>query len=338
MGNLVGSASAVEATMTGHTRARRSRDGVPLVHRERTFAHTRLILILVAAAAMALTSCATSEPSKMTSSPSGTPVAPQSNTVGLFNYVDLRTGAMTPMPENIADSWSMVSPDGTMFVYGCWGWGPLFVANVDGSDEHQVTPEGVDACLGAWSPDGSMIVYEADAPRSKPANIFTVDLATGEVTQLTDLERVKARGAVTVMEPGFSPDGESVFFHRLRRTARVWDIWSVPVTGGEPTIVRRNAGWGRYSPDGQTLAFLSDNGEGGRIRIADATGGPARQLVKGDHNGPPIWSPDGTKIAYVDHGIQVVDVATGETSEVTACGGPVEWFDDDTLIVGPGGC
>jgi Tol biopolymer transport system component len=245
------------------------------------------------------------------------------------------------MPENIADGWALLSPDGTMFVYGRHNYTSVFVANVDGSNERQVTPEGVRARLGGWSPDGSTLVYHAVARARKPGNVFTVDLATGETTQLTDLEQVNALTDVTDMEPAFSPDGQTVFFHRPRRTVPVWDIWSVPVTGGEPTIVRRNAGWGRYSPDGQTLAFLSHFDDGtftGRIMIANATGGPARQLVEGDQNGPPIWSPDGTMIAYVVHGIHVVDVATGETSEVTACGGPVEWLDDDTLIVGPGGC
>jgi Tol biopolymer transport system component len=47
----------------------------------------------------------------------------------------------------------------------------------------------------------------------------------------------------------------------------------------------------------------------------------------------PRWSPDGTRIAYVDEGgVYVVHAATGETSRVIDGGRP-EWLDDHTLIV-----
>jgi Tol biopolymer transport system component len=218
----------------------------------------------------------------------------------------------------------------------------LFVANIDGSGERQVTPAGIAASLGGWSPDGSVVVYQADNVGRKVGNVFTVELATGEVTQLTDLEQERSWTWVTDMEPAFGPDGTTVVFHRPRPTDRAWDIWSIPVTGGEPTIVRRNAGWGRYSPDGASLAYLtefSDSDLSGVIMIADVAAGPGRRLAAVPFRaGPPIWSPDGTRVAYLGSGVRVVDLATGETSLVASCGGPVEWFDDDTLIVGPGGC
>jgi Tol biopolymer transport system component len=48
------------------------------------------------------------------------------------------------------------------------------------------------------------------------------------------------------------------------------------------------------------------------------------------------WSPDGTRIAYInqDNGdkVFVVDVATGETTFV-AEGLASEWLDDHTLII-----
>jgi Tol biopolymer transport system component len=282
-------------------------------------------------------------PEDGTGTPGSTSVAAPSAAPSLlhvFHYVDLRTGATSPLPDNIADSWSLLSPDGQMFVYGRND--SVFVANVDGSNERQITPRGVRARLGGWSPDGSMVVYQGGSYGLKLGNVFTVDLATGATTRLTDLEQVNGWTGITDMEPAFSPDGQTIFFHRPRLDARVWDIWSVPVIGGEPTIVRREAGWGRYSPDGRTLAFLSrfdDDSLSGIILIADAAGGPARGLVEGaPRTGPPIWSPDGTRIAFVGGGIRVVNAATGETSTVASCGGPVEWFDEDTLVVGPGGC
>ena len=50
--------------------------------------------------------------------------------------------------------------------------------------------------------------------------------------------------------------------------------------------------------------------------------------------GRPTVSPDGTRLAYPDGGqMWVVDLATGESSEVADSGYTVDWLDDDTLIV-----
>jgi Tol biopolymer transport system component len=118
-----------------------------------------------------------------------------------------------------------------------------------------------------------------------------------------------------------------------------WDLWSVPVAGGEPTLVVHNASMGVYAPDGGTLAYL-DSPRGwdwtsSRLMVADVDGSDPRVLVQGDQIEFPRWSPDGTRIAYTDtDGIHVVDASTGEASLV-AEGGTSDWFGDDTLIVVP---
>jgi hypothetical protein len=121
-------------------------------------------------------------------------------------------------------------------------------------------------------------------------------------------------------------------------------VWSVPVTGGEPTLVLKNASLPRYFPGGTTMAFLSpwaDDFAGTDISTisADSVGDPQgarRTLVEA--NGSISWpetSPDGNRIAYEDGGsIYVVEVSTGESSEV-AIGNTAEWLDEDTLIVAP---
>jgi hypothetical protein len=51
----------------------------------------------------------------------------------------------------------------------------------------------------------------------------------------------------------------------------------------------------------------------------------------------PSASPDGSRIVYMDaDSIYVVDVATGESSQV-AEGNMASWLDDDTLAVAPTG-
>jgi hypothetical protein len=262
----------------------------------------------------------------------------------LPSSVDLQTGEATPLPQSIlGGSLYFTSPDRTMFVYSycCDTPNPVFVANVDGTGVRQITPDGIDGFGARWSPDGSMLVYQQrNGATQEIGNLFVVDVATGEATQVTDLD--PENYGWWFLSPSFSPDGQTIIFHMPRGpnddVSTRWDLWSVPVAGGEPTLVVRNASMGVYAPDGETLAYLdSPRGEwtSPRLMVAGADGSDPRVLLEGDQIEFPRWSPDGTRIAYTDaDGIHLVDVSTGEASLV-AEGGTSDWFGDDTLVVVP---
>jgi dipeptidyl aminopeptidase/acylaminoacyl peptidase len=139
-----------------------------------------------------------------------------------------------------------------------------------------------------------------------------------------------------------SPDGSRVAYvvrtvDRDNNTYRS-AIWSVPFDGGTP--MRLTSGGGqdaqpRWSPDGRTLAFVSDRsapqGNGKRkpknIFVLSLSGGEARQLTTGDDDcGDLVWSPDGKCIAFTrkdpkpkdaedDGGIRVWDRLRYKTDE-----------------------
>jgi len=257
--------------------------------------------------------------------------------------IDLNTGEMTPLPESLTGGWSYpVSPDGTMFAYTRFTPSAgLYVADVDGAGVHEV-PTGVpEPHAPSWSPDGSLLVYQGIDPELRDRDLYVVDLTTDEVRQITDL---KHQTLWWWYLPSFGPGGETILFHMPRRSdaGTRWDLWSVPVAGGEPTLVRRDAAMGVYAPDGTTLAYLdaprSEDGGGwsSSLWLVDADGSDPRLLVDGDFDFVR-WSPDGSRIAYAGDGeIHVVDAATGESTHV-ADGGTAEWFDDDTLVVSPAG-
>jgi Tol biopolymer transport system component len=266
---------------------------------------------------------------------------PQISTASL---VELPTGTATSLPETIRGGrLYSASPDGTMFVYGwcCSSPNPVFVANADGTGVRPLTPQGVDGFGARWSPDGSTVVYQRrDGATLELGNLVVVDVSSGETTQITNLE--PASHGWWFMAPSFSPDGQTIIFHmpRGRQGADTrWDVWSVPVAGGDPTLAVHDAGMGVYSPDGASVAYL-DAPRGvwtsSRLMVAGADGSDPRVLVQGDKIDFPQWSPDGTRIGYADvGGIYVVDVATGETSLVAEGGDAPDWFDEDTLVIVP---
>jgi Tol biopolymer transport system component len=273
--------------------------------------------------------------------------------------LDLRTGEKTPLPEAIVPEgvdygvsvFYTASPDGTRIAYntchpgGCSTADEMAVADIDGSDVRNVRlPEGLNGYAPHWSPDGTKIVYQlrrgSASDHPDLGNLFVQDLSSGQTTQLTDLERSTA--GWWFMSPSFSPDGRSVIFHLARDSSATtkFDIWSVPVTGGEPTLMLRNALFPMVLPDGEGIAFVKPSGfdlSGDRISIEDAEGS-RRTLVEANVAiAFPTISPDGSGIAYQDGGsIYVVDVSTGESSKV-ADGNydNAAWLDNDTLIVAP---
>ena len=273
---------------------------------------------------------------------------------GFGSMVDIDTRAVTPLPPSITSSgaaYYAVSPDHTEVAYSacCAPPDPLFVANIDGTGIRRVTPEGQDAYGAQWSPDGSMIVYQQrDGSTQQLGNLFVLDVRTGQRTQLTDFDQSQQWDRWFTF-PSFWLEGKFILFQLPRGDPNdpAWDVWYVPVAGGKPGLAERDAGWGTsaygIAPFKRDIAYLSpinnDDFTGGELWVTswDLRKVTPLAMVRGGHIRWPRWSPDGTRISYSESGsIYVLNVRTGATTKV-AGGGSAEWFDDHTLIVGPGG-
>ena len=157
----------------------------------------------------------------------------------------------------------------------------------------------VDNRLLAWSPDGK-IAYLKAGTLSSP-QVLRVEVAS---RQATPLPLSPNTYNLTV-----SPDGRTILYALTAGIGQGSELWSADAAGAGMHRLLADAGnilgLMRYSPDGQKIAYirLPDNQSSfpaGELWLADPDGKHARRVASADagHGLPPVWSPDGTEIAF----------------------------------------
>jgi len=81
-----------------------------------------------------------------------------------------------------------------------------------------------------------------------------------------------------------------------------------------------------WSPDGQSIAFLSNRAEGWDLYTMPSHGDEATRLTSGATADDPAWSPDGCWIAVErNHGIEVVAPDGNERERIAQHGSHPTW-------------
>ena len=208
-----------------------------------------------------------------------------------------------------------------------------------------------------WSPDGQWLAFCIDghvqvlaaASPTLPRSITTfageasspvwmpdshrliVSIERDDKVQLvlTDRDGSWPRGLVTAPGDAWdaqpSPDGRFVCFtHRPFDDLNRLDVWLVEVETGqirELTGTPKLNNWcGRWSPDGQTIAFLSQQSGWNEVWLVRPDGDGLRQLTHQGHDvGDLAWSPDGTRIACTvnEEGAYHLGLIDAQTGAVT---------------------
>ena len=200
----------------------------------------------------------------------------------------------------------------------------IHVAASDGSNSFQLTRGDKSATAPQWSPDGQSIAF-LSARGSDTANVFIIRASGGEAEQITSEK-------ASITAPKWAPDGASIAFimptpkseeevkaDKEKRDMRVLDeneklagLYVVALakdSGGKRSLKKLPTGDVHvtaldWAPDSSAIAYshqrtpkVFEQNDLSVIRVSGGsptslTATPASELT-------PIYSPDGTSIAYV---------------------------------------
>ena len=169
----------------------------------------------------------------------------------------------------------------------------VFAMDVDASDLVRVADEPGAEFDGAWSPDGRWVVYR-DSTRGINENdeIFIARADGSERRNLTN-------NPANDWGPDWSPDGSTIVFNS-DRDGRL----SGYLVGPDGSNLRRLEVdvWFEYpsfSPDGRQIVFEGAVGNNYDLFVLDLGTGAVTQLTDAPGNDSwPVWSPDGSTIAF----------------------------------------
>jgi Tol biopolymer transport system component len=180
--------------------------------------------------------------------------------------------------------------------------GRLVVMGADGSDR-RVVYEGAALFHHAdWSPDGSLIAFNAEADDGN-SEIFVVSSEGGEPRRLTDDPGID-------WGPTWSPDGSQIAFSS-DRDGNV-NLFVVAAAGGPSerlTDLSGDEAGPAWSPDGSLIAFDMYAGQSVEVAVISPEGGEATALTADPaDDSAPAWSPDGSRIAFASNRTGQIDL------------------------------
>ncbi len=196
----------------------------------------------------------------------------------------------------------------------------LWLIDVDRDVATRLTSDARSILSSVWSPDGRRIAFAM--PRGAPPFLHVLDVREEHIEVLLPSEG-------TNQWPWDWPEQASVVFGD-RDPETNWDIWMLSLADGKTSVLLRTRFRerdARVSPDGQRIAYVSDESGNDEIYVRTYPGLEGKRRLSTDGGFHPEWNGDGSELFYMTSDKAIVAVTMSAGAETA-----VELFRDDALL------
>jgi Tol biopolymer transport system component len=209
----------------------------------------------------------------------------------------------TPAPQAEANA-----PPGQLGPSGAAHGSSIWIIPAEGGTPQRLTPDDMDAVLGAWSPDGTKLAYTVGT--GGPGDVHVASISVGAAGGAAETAPQLSHDVAVASDPAndWGPSWWSIdsllFTSDRSGNDEIWEAERIS-SSTEALQVTDNPAhdWVPVSsPDGQRIAFVSDRTGEPEIWSMTTDGSDPINLTRHpqafDGQWSVSWSPDGTRIAY----------------------------------------
>lgn len=243
-----------------------------------------------------------------------------------------------------------LSPDGKLLAYlaPVKGVMNLWVKTTGKDDDHPVTDDKKQGIhFYVWAENSKQLLYAQDAAGNENWRLYTVDIFTKEIKDMTPFENTQVQMIET--NKNF-PD--ELLLSMNKDNPKTHDVYHLDLKSGELTMVAKNAGsvidWiidGQFKvrgaiaarPDGGHELFVRNTESSKWQKIAQWDSENSMNSAPSYHSPETIFSKDGKHIIFMDSRdfnagrLVTVEVATGQMTVLAED----EQYDVDDILVHP---
>jgi len=241
-------------------------------------------------------------------------------TQGKISFLDLKTLAYSELPAGRENSWFPMWVKNEVFFVSDKNLGTVNLYKHDlGSKRTEQLTQYSDADMRWPSTDGKRIVFERDG------YLWLYDLGTRTARKVNARivgDKISARPQMRQLGNQIAYISLSPSGNRVAVEAR-GEIFSVPARNGDTRNLHETAGsrdrWPTWSPDGNTIAYLSDETGEMELYTIPQKGGPTTQITRnsGINWAEMRYSPDGKtmSVATRDNKLLLIDMASKKVTK-----------------------
>jgi eukaryotic-like serine/threonine-protein kinase len=170
-----------------------------------------------------------------------------------------------------------------------------------------------------WSPDGKWIAYASGRNGHSELYRKPSDGSGGEELLLTDNS--------VVMSDDWSRDGKYLIYSKGSWGSN-WEIWALPVEGDRkpfmvvPHATSRIGANGHLSPNGNWIAYASDESGTVEVYVAAVGRGQGKWQISSNGGAQPLWSKDGKELYFMDLSFNLYAISVKEVGSALQFGAP----------------